>query len=94
MSQINPGSLFGEYFGFTEDKFSDDSYLWKTGSTIYISLIFSKHPGEGNFSALIRAIESGGYRVGIPTPLGRMIDVLIHLGFRRYLSGGAEIWGR
>jgi hypothetical protein len=65
--------------GFTSDLFA--GYLWREGDRIMISLITSLQPGQGNFSRLMAAIESEGYRVAVPTPSGRMAALLEHRGF-------------
>ena len=56
-------------FGFSESLFND-SFLWKAGNEIYLSLIISQHPGRGNVRRLIKNILKEGYIVKIPTPLG------------------------
>lgn len=93
---IELDSIIGETFGFTSDKF--DGWLFRKGTSIYCSLIVSKHEGKGNFSALVAKIRSVGYLVKVPVPLARMKAVLIHLGFekqREYnddASDFCEVW--
>lgn len=65
-------SEFGKLVGFTSDKFSRDSYLWREKERVMISLIISNHPGQGNLSALFNAIEGLGLRVAVPTPFAHM----------------------
>jgi hypothetical protein len=85
---IKLDSPFGKSIGFTSDKFagSDNinlpgSYLWKKGNRILISAIISINQGQGNLSALFRAIKEKGYRIAIPTPLPRMQAILEAKGF-------------
>lgn len=65
--------------GFTSDLF--DGYLWKQGDKIIISLITSLQPRKGNLNNLFSAIESNGYKVSVPTPLGLMEAILSKKGF-------------
>ena len=102
MSEIKDGiirvdSQLGQELGFTKDKFSPDSYLWKDGDRIIISLIFSIKEGEGYLSELFDTIESMGYRVAVPTPLARMQAILINKGFVWHdeegeLGESVEMW--
>ena len=64
-------------FGFTSDKFH--GYLAKPDNrdnVIIISLVVSLDPGKGNFSKLIKTILDQGYIVWVPTPLGKMEEIL------------------
>ena len=82
-------------FGFTSKKFALDSYLWKDGNSILISLIISNHPGRGDFSALVGIIEKQGFKVVVPCPLGRMTAILIKWGFKMNLADdGTDLWSR
>jgi len=89
-------SEFGKTIGFTSDKFSGDSYLWREGTRIMMSLIFSKNEGQGNLSALFEGIEAQGLIVAVPTPLGRMGAILKKKGFVMHLEenemGAYEVW--
>ena len=76
---IDLGSPAANELGFTSDKF--DGYLWRMGDEIYISLIRSKQPGQGNFSALIKAIKAAGFRPVVPTPMARMLSILKKWGY-------------
>ncbi len=86
------GSKEAEELGFTPDKF--DGYLWKQDDAIIISLIVSK--AKGNFKELVDKIRSFGLAVKIPTPLGRMQNIVKKNGYRHTIEdsemGAVEIW--
>lgn len=92
---IAVGSEFGKSLGFTRDEFQGDSYLWKRGDRIIISLITARNPGQGAFPSLVRSIEEAGFQVAVPTPLARMREILVKQGFKpAAMMAGAEIWMR
>lgn len=64
--------------GFTSDKF--DGYLWKTPDAIMVSFIVSKQ--RGNFRQLVQRILQLGLTVKVPTPLGRMQEILLKNGYQ------------
>jgi len=66
-------------WGFVDSKFF--GYLWKNGNVITISFIESLKPGQGNFRRLLDAIEADGYSIQVPTPSGRMREILRKRGF-------------
>jgi len=85
----------GKEFGFISSLF--DGWLWKDGNKIIISMIISKHDGQGNFQKLLKSIWDKGYKVQIPTPLGTMGYILKKYGFKRTIKddsimGPVEIW--
>ena len=66
--------------GFTSDKF--EGYCWiMPSNTFVVSVITSKHPGNGNLRALFNNVLAKGYRIEVPTPLARMRDICMRLGF-------------
>lgn len=77
---IDPYDKEAQDLGFTEDLF--EGYLWKNDGEIMISLIFSREAGKGNFSKLVKRIEEAGYTVAVPTPIGKMPEILTHMGFK------------
>ena len=100
---IKVDSKTGKALGFTSDKFEGDigpmvgSYLWKDGNRILVSLVTSVHPGQGNLSKLFATIESKGYRVAVPTPLGHMQQILEAKGFKPHwekteVDESCEVW--
>ena len=84
---IEPDSAEARRWGFTSDKF--DGWLWRRGDTIWVSLIVSKHPGEGNFRRLMENILETEACVVVPTPSpsNRMCGILERMGF----EGGYEM---
>ena len=65
--------------GFTSDKF--DGYLWKDRDAVFVSFIVSKR--RGNFRELVQRILALGLSVKIPTPLGRMQEIVRKNGYRK-----------
>lgn len=80
--------------GFTSDRFNVGSYLWKDGNDVVVSFIWSK--AKGNFKALVDAIKAKGCTVVIPTPLGRMQDIVAKNGYaHKHIEtemGMCEVW--
>ncbi len=74
-----PDSPEASRLGFTSDKF--EGCLTCKDSTIYIWLIHSKDPGKGNVSRLIQNILDAGYTLKVPTPVGRMKEIVQHREF-------------
>ena len=68
-------------FGFTSDLY--DGWLWKHDDRVIISFIACQHPGRGDFSRLLDRIWQAGHEVAVPTPLGKMLAILTHKGFRQ-----------
>lgn len=68
----------GNLLGFTSDKY--DGYLWKRGGAVMVSFIVSKQ--RGNFRELVRRIHALGLTVKVPTPLGRMQEILLKNGYQ------------
>ena len=86
--KIDLDSKLGIQLGFTSDKF--DGWLWKRGNCIYISFIESKDAGKGNLSRLFDNILKQGYVIKVPTPMGRMVSILIEKGFKRTMEPAEE----
>ena len=82
----------GRELGFTSERFG--GYLWKTGNYITVSLIMSNK--RGNFRELVECIQHRGYGVIIPTPLGRMEEIVRKNGYvQRWEDsdfGPVELW--
>ena len=78
---IRFGHELANEFGFTPDKFSSDSYLWRVDDEIIVSLITSKFPGKGNTRALLEKIREKGFSIMVPTPSARMRYICLSLGF-------------
>ena len=84
----------GKELGFTSDRFKNGSYLWKDGNDIIVSFIWSQ--AKGNFKNLVDAIKGKNMTVVIPTPLGRMQDIVIKNGYTHKTinseMGLCEVW--
>lgn len=74
-------SEFARSIGFTSDRFSRDSYLWRIGQSVIVSLIESRL--FGNFGKLCYAILDLGFEVHVSTPLGAMQRIVSRNGFHR-----------
>lgn len=80
--------------GFTSDKY--DGYLWKLDNAVMVSFIVSKQ--RGNFRELVRRIHALGLTVKVPTPLGRMQEILIKNGYKHTneldenMGEGVDVW--
>lgn len=66
---------------FTSQRFGTGSYLWKLGGKIVVSFIESL--SRGNFRQLVEAIRGNELTVEVPTPLGRMQDIVRKAGYRQ-----------
>ncbi|MEQ1558563.1 MAG: hypothetical protein ABL933_06410 [Methyloglobulus sp.] len=64
--------------GFTSDKYG--GYLWKDGDSVIVSFIVSKK--RGNFRELVQRIHALGMAVKVPTPLGRMQEIVVKNGYK------------
>lgn len=90
----------GKRWGFTSDVWDKDSYLWRDGSRVMISLVFARNPGHGAFKAMVAAIEAEGLSVAVPCPLGHMRAILKKWGFRETFEyapeagGSVDVWVR
>ena len=74
---INLDTDRAKLLGFTSDKY--DGYLWRQGDAIMVSFIVSWQ--RGNFRELVRRIHALGLTVKVPTPLGRMQEILLKNGY-------------
>ncbi len=98
MDKIPEGKILlnseaGKRLGFMSNLFESDSYLWRVGKAIWISLIFSKFPGKGNFKKLVQNILDLGFTVIVPTPSNAMRQRLEKWGFATIFDyeSGCEI---
>ena len=91
---IKLDSKRGESLGFTSRDY--DGYLWKQGNTIIISFIASRY--KGGFRRLVEHIHALGYAVQVPTPLGRMQDIVTRNGYvhtqehNKEMGGMVDLW--
>jgi len=85
-------------FNFTSDKYTSYSYLWKQENKIIISFIETIQKGNGDLSRLFNNIKEQGYIISVPTPLGKMNDILKKKGFEKKVifdkrvGESVEIW--
>ena len=94
---IFPETRVGLLLGLNAMDFCADTYLWKQGDRILISLITVTKKGQGIFSRLLEHLFSLGFTVAVPTPLGRMQAILKAKGFRETWEddpdfGACEVW--
>ena len=88
------GTPAAQELGFTQDHFSEDSYLWRIGDSIMISNIECKTPGNGHFRRLLETIESKKFTIKVPTPMRRMQEILDKNGFYHSIDPeqGFQVW--
>lgn len=92
----------GKEFGFTGDKYSEESYLWQfSGSNeIYISFIRVTKKRMGHFKQLVYNIINKGYTVKVPVPLGSMEIAVKKMSFKKTYEQNeqfgeeVEVWVR
>lgn len=81
---------------FTSDRYGRGSYLWKKDGAIIVSFIESL--SKGNFRELAKAIIASGLRVEIPTPIGRMEEIVRKAGYTQtfpfceQFGESVEVW--
>ena len=97
MPVVTLDSSFAMKIGFTSNKFTQVSYLWRKGKIIIISFIESHIQGMGFFTGLLRSIEEVGYTVSVPTPFPQMERILVKRGFHKKMMndkvfGEVEVW--
>ncbi len=81
---VKLGTNRAKRLGLVCENFEYDSYLWVRGRDVIFSFIFSK--AKGNLSKLVRRVQSKGFRVLIPTPVGSMPSILKHWGATLHLE--------
>jgi len=86
---IVPDSPEAVELGFSSVKFCGDLRL--VNGTIYMWRILSKEPGKGRLSGLIQRMLDCGYTVKIPTPIGRMAEIVRRKGFTRTVEYDPEL---
>ncbi len=75
--------------GFSSARFSGS--LRRKNGIIYIWQISSKEPGKGYLSNLLKEMLNSGYTVQVPTPIGKMPEILAHKGFTRIFAYNPEL---
>ena len=95
---VYPGDPRARAWGFTPERW-EGSYLAKEEGRVLLSLLQASSPGKGYLRDLVAGIEAEGLRVAVPTPLGRMVEILRRWGFVPHtehdeLFGPVEVWER
>lgn len=84
----------GKPFGLTSDNFAAGTYYWRVDDSVYVSFVHSKTPGA--FRHSIEAILAAGLTVKIPTPLGRMQEIVLKNGYQhtteKFLDEDCDVW--
>ena len=75
----DPGDPRVRKYGWQKSKFR--GYLSIDGNTIYVSSIWSKDQGKGNFSKLVKNLIKAGFTIKVANPFPRMEAICKHLGF-------------
>lgn len=75
------GSEKGVEYGLTSDRFTDDSYLWLDGNTLWISLVVSRREGCGYVRNIIDIAKSKGHTIMCVPVSSRMVGILEKNGF-------------
>jgi hypothetical protein len=97
--EVSIGDPLAEELGFTAEHVYD-GYLWLIGTDLYVSLVTMRHQGQGHFRAFVEKALAKGLTVKIPTPLGRMENIVRRWGFEYTVEqvdsvlGACEVWVR
>lgn len=84
---ITVDSELGKQIGFTSDKFSKNSYLFRDKSKriVILSLIESLHEHQGNFLTLLQNITEKNYAMAVPCCVNKRLErILLKFGFVHY----------
>jgi hypothetical protein len=76
-----PGDPRVKKYGWIKSKFEGYLSFVPEENTIYVSSIWSKQRGRGNFSHLVKNIRKAGFTVKVPSPSPLMEGICKHLGF-------------
>ena len=80
---ILPGATeFARKLGVTKDRFSKKTFLWKLGDEVYFSFVETTNEGQGYFREVVENCLSRGYTVKIPSPIGRMQQIVKKNGYK------------
>jgi hypothetical protein len=78
---IFPGSKIAKRLEFDDRAFT--GYLWKFEREIWVPVIESLNPGQGNLKAFFKFLNDSQYKVCVPNPFENMTAILEHLGFSK-----------
>jgi hypothetical protein len=70
--------------GFSSARFS--GCLMCKDRSICVWRIYSKEPGKGYLSSMFKKMLDSGYTLQVPTPVGRMAEIVLHMGFTRTMA--------
>jgi hypothetical protein len=95
--RIDVDSRLGKQIGFTSDRFQSVSYLWKYGDYVMLSFVWTEVEGQGYIRDLVNAIHQASLGVKVPTPLGRMAEIVQKNGYQRVMEKteigeSVEVW--
>lgn len=78
---IRVDSEKGKQLGLTSDRFTEDSYLWLEGNTLYLSLLTSKKEHQGYVLNIMNKAKTMGYDMICCPVSERMKMILSRFGF-------------
>lgn len=78
---IRVDSEKGKQLGLTSDRFTEDSYLWLEGNTLWLSLLTSKKEHQGYVLNIMNNAKAAGYDMLCYPVSVRMEMILSRFGF-------------
>lgn len=78
---IRVDSEKGKQLGLTSDRFTEDSYLWLEGNTLWLSLLTSKKEHQGYVLNILNNAKAAGYDMDCWPISVRMKMILSRFGF-------------
>ena len=78
---IRTDSEKGKLFGLTSDRFTDDSYLWLEGDTLWLSMLISLKEHRGYVLNILTKAKAKGYNIACCPVSERMKMILSRFGF-------------
>lgn len=78
---IRVDSEKGKQLGLTSDRFTEDSYLWLEGNTLWLSLLTGKKEHQGYVLNILNNAKAKGYDMACCPVSVRMQMILSRFGF-------------
>jgi hypothetical protein len=78
---IRVDSEKGKQLGLTSDRFTEDSYLWLEGNTLWLSLLTSKKEHQGYVLNIMNNAKAAGYDMLSYPVSERLKMILSRFGF-------------
>lgn len=78
---IRVDSEKGKQLGLTSDRFTEDSYLWLEGDTLWLSQLISKKEHQGYVLNILKTAKAKGYDMLCLPVSERMKMILSRFGF-------------